>query len=123
MVNILHGNYIQDKLVREYLFRVAFTGYQNTALAVAKLKKNDFQENYRELLLSDVLLSEMIDNESLISSSYVATQKQNKLINGYTFANMENASEEQYMAWMLFSQELTYDDLERYPNSSNEVDY
>ena len=64
----------------------------------------------------------MVNNPSLISTSFVETQKQNKLINGYTFGHLENASTTDYMAWILFSQELTIDDLDRYPGVSTELD-
>lgn len=68
---VLLARFYQSGLIDNYIVRVEYTKYQHIADAVAQLKKNDLQEIFRELQIMDSLYTLIIDNDSLISSSYV----------------------------------------------------
>lgn len=76
----MHTNTIQIANAEQFLIRVAFTGYQDTASAIAKLRQNDQQEVFRELEIYDAILSLAIDNPQLVSKDYVQYTIENQMM-------------------------------------------
>ena len=120
---------VQNKIINDYLVRVAFTGYENTAKAVGQIKKNDLQEVFREILILDSVLSDSINYADRVSMNYVNETRENVLVNGYTFSvenNYDTITDEykmNYMAYIVLSQYMDYNKIEDYISANTDINY
>lgn len=104
----------QSLLINNYIVQVAFTKYQSITDAVGKLKKNDLQEIFRELQITDSLISLAVNNPTYVSADYITYAKTSKMISSSDVAKTVSKPKENVMTYYLFPQEMSYTKLADY---------